>query len=85
MVIAEAMAAGLPLVLSSSGAIPEVGGELATYFTPGDWIGLAHALASGPLDGAPPSAALRERAARFSVEAAGRRLADAYDELLAGA
>jgi glycosyltransferase involved in cell wall biosynthesis len=85
MVIAEAMAAGLPLVLSSSGAIPEVGGEGATYVAPGDWIGLAHALASGPLDATPPSAALRERAATFSVEAAGRRLADAYDELLAGA
>ncbi len=84
MVIAEAMAAGLPLVLSSSGAIPEVGGELADYFAPGDWLGLARALASGPLDGAPPSAALRERASRFSVEAAAGRLADAYDELLDG-
>lgn len=83
MVIAEAMAAGLPLVLSSSGAIPEVGGDLAAYVTPGDWIGLARALASGPLEATPPSTALRERATTFSVEAAGRRLADAYDELLA--
>jgi glycosyltransferase involved in cell wall biosynthesis len=84
MVIAEAMAAGLPLVLSSSGAIPEVGGELADYFAPGDYLGLARTLASGLLDRAPPSAALRERAAGFSVEAAGRRLVAAYDELLAG-
>jgi glycosyltransferase involved in cell wall biosynthesis len=85
MVIAEAMAAGLPLVLSSSGAIPEVGGDVARYVTPGDWLGLAHTLAGGPLDGAVPTAALRERAATFSVEAAGRRLSDAYDELLADA
>jgi glycosyltransferase involved in cell wall biosynthesis len=85
MVIAEAMAAGLPLVLSSSGAIPEVGGDVARYVTPGDWIGLAHTLADGPFADAAQVAALRERAATFSVEAAGRRLSDAYDELLADA
>lgn len=85
MVIAEAMAAGLPLVLSSSGAIPEVGGELARYVTPGDWVGLARTLADELLDGAASAAALRERARRFSVEAAGERLASAYDDLLAGA
>ncbi len=49
MVIAEAMAAGLPLLLSASGAIPEVAGENATYFNAGDWIGIARALADGPL------------------------------------
>lgn len=82
MVIAEAMAAELPLVLSTSGAIPEVGGEVADYFSPGDWIGLAETLARGPLGGAPPKPGLRERAAAFSAAAAARRLADAYDELL---
>jgi glycosyltransferase involved in cell wall biosynthesis len=82
MVIAEAMAAGLPLVLSTSGAIPEVGGDVADYVAPGDWIELAHALARGPLAGAPPQPGLRERAAIFSADAAAERLADAYDELL---
>jgi len=85
MVIAEAMAAELPLVLSTSGAIPEVGGEAADYVAPGDWVGLAEALARGPLSGAPPHPGLRERAAAFSVEAAAARLTAAYDELLAGA
>lgn len=84
MVIAEALAAELPLVLSASGAIPEVGGDVADYVTPGDWIGLAQALARGPLSGAPPRAGMRERAASFSVAAAAERLAAAYDELLAG-
>ena len=45
MVLAEAIAAGLPIVASTSGAIPEVLGEQATYFAPGDWVGLARALA----------------------------------------
>jgi glycosyltransferase involved in cell wall biosynthesis len=83
MVIAEAMAAELPLVLSSSGAIPEVGGDVADYVVPGDWVGLAETLARGPLGGAPPRTGLRERAARFSTAAAAARLAQAYDELLA--
>ncbi len=85
MVIAEAMSAELPLVLSSSGAIPEVGGDVADYVVPGDWIGLASTLASGPLGGGPPRPGMRERAAQFSTAAAGERLAQAYDELLAAA
>lgn len=84
MVIAEAMAAGLPLVLSGSGAIPEVGGDVADYVTPGDWVGLAETLARGPLSGATTSPRqLRERAGAFSATAAAQRLAAAYDELLA--
>src|SRR5918992_5923848 len=49
MVLAEAMASGLPLVVSSSGAIPEVVGDSADLFVPGDWMGLARTLAAGPL------------------------------------
>ena len=49
MVLVEAMAAGLPVLASSSGAIPEVGGDAFTYFSPGDWLGLARALEAGPL------------------------------------
>ena len=49
MVLVEAMHAGLPIVATASGAIPEVVGDGATLFRPGDWIGLARALASGPL------------------------------------
>jgi glycosyltransferase involved in cell wall biosynthesis len=84
MVLAEAMAARLPVVAASSGAIPEVLGGYGTLFAPGDWAGLASALAEGPLAGAPgtraePDPALLER---YSAAAAAERLRDAYDELL---
>jgi glycosyltransferase involved in cell wall biosynthesis len=85
MVVAEGMAAGLPIVASTSGAIPEVAGPEAAYFAPGDWIGLARALADGPL-ARPPGERVRydpARVARFSAAAAASRLAGAYDALLA--
>ena len=49
MVLAEAMAASLPVVASTSGAIPEVVGPSIPQFAPGDWLGLARLLADGPL------------------------------------
>jgi glycosyltransferase involved in cell wall biosynthesis len=84
LVLAEAMAAGLPIVASRSGAIPEVTGDAAAYFAPGDWQSIAERLAEGPLS-RPPG----ERAAhspglvrRYSIEAAAERLVAAYDRLL---
>jgi glycosyltransferase involved in cell wall biosynthesis len=84
-VLAEAMAARLRIVASSSGAIPEVAGRGADYFVPGDWLGLARALVAGPLSRPPgervaPDAALLRT---YSLEAAAERLAAAYDRLLA--
>ncbi len=85
MVLAEAMAAHLPVLASTSGAIPEVLGAGGRYFAPGDWVGLARALAEGPLAGpagarsAPPP----EQLERFSADAAAARLRHVYDELLA--
>ncbi len=84
MVLVEAMAAGLPIVASSSGAIPEVVGPDARYFTPGDWLGLARELAQGPL-ARPPGTRVEypaERLALFSTTAAAERLAAAYDRVL---
>jgi glycosyltransferase involved in cell wall biosynthesis len=84
MVLAEAMAAGLPLVVSSSGAIPEVVDGTADLFLPGDWMGLARALAEGPL-----SRPVAERVeypaellSRYSTAAAANRLAALYDRVL---
>jgi glycosyltransferase involved in cell wall biosynthesis len=77
MVLAEAMAAGVPIVAARSGAIPEVVHTAATLFTPGDWRELAAALA-GPA--APRDAALVER---YSTTAAADRLGAAYDRVLA--
>ncbi|WP_022928933.1 glycosyltransferase [Patulibacter americanus] len=86
MVLAEAHAAGLPIVTTTSGAIPEVAGPEATYVAPGDWVGLADALGTGLLaqDGASPHRVRDpERVREFSVQAAADRLAAAYDRVLA--
>jgi glycosyltransferase involved in cell wall biosynthesis len=78
MVLAEAMAAGVPIVASSSGAIPEVTDGRARLFAPGDWVGLAELLAA-TLEG---RGAARERAETFSTAAAAAGIAAAYEELL---
>jgi glycosyltransferase involved in cell wall biosynthesis len=85
MVLAEAMAAGLPIVASASGAIPEVLGDDALLFSPGDWLGLAHTLADGPLAQPPGQrrSVAPERLAQYSTAAAAERMRDAYTTLLA--
>jgi glycosyltransferase involved in cell wall biosynthesis len=85
MVLAEAMAGHVPVVAAASGAIPEVVGASGTLFAPGDWVGLARVLESGPLAGAPGArrAPEPERLERFSATAAAGRLRAAYDRLLA--
>jgi glycosyltransferase involved in cell wall biosynthesis len=85
MVLAEAMAAGVPIVASSSGAIPEVAGATARYFPPGDWLALARRLAAGPL-ARPPGERVEhpeKLVRRYSTAAAAERLAAAYERLLA--
>jgi glycosyltransferase involved in cell wall biosynthesis len=85
MVLVEAMAAGIPVVASTCGAIPEVAGPSAAYFAPGDWLELARLLAQGPLE-RPPGTRVEhppERLRRFSSTAAAARLADAYEGVLA--
>jgi glycosyltransferase involved in cell wall biosynthesis len=84
LVLAEAMAAGLPIVASSSGAIREVVGASGNYFAPGDWLGLAARLAEGPLS-RPPGERVRHSEKltdRHSTVAAAERLAAAYDRVL---
>jgi glycosyltransferase involved in cell wall biosynthesis len=85
MVLAEGMAAGLDILTTTSGAIPEVAGDSASYFAPGDWLELAKMLRDGPLS-RPPGARVehpRERVERYSIPAAADRLAAVYDRLLA--
>jgi glycosyltransferase involved in cell wall biosynthesis len=85
MVLAEAMAARLAIVAARSGAIPEVTRGSAELFTPGDWFELARTLARGPLARAPGARVEhpQDLVRRYSNESAARRLAAAYDRVLA--
>jgi glycosyltransferase involved in cell wall biosynthesis len=87
MVLVEAMSAGLPVITTNSGAIPEVvGGDPAELIGPGDWPGLARALRESVLS-RPPGRRVdwpAERLVRFSTGAAARRVGGVYDTLLAG-
>jgi glycosyltransferase involved in cell wall biosynthesis len=84
MVLAEAMAASVPVVAAASGAIPEVVEGYGTLFPSGDWVGLTQVLANGPLAGAPGGRATADtgRLERFTAAAAAGRLRSAYAELL---
>ncbi len=63
LVLAEAMAAGLAIVTTTSGAIPEVvRGRPVELVAPGDWPAIARALADGPAE--PPA----RRAGRLPAE-----------------
>jgi glycosyltransferase involved in cell wall biosynthesis len=83
-VLVEAACSGLPVLASTSGAIPEVLDGHATLFAPGDWVGLAEALVAGPLS-QPPATRVRYPPSfieRYSASAAAECLAAAYEELL---
>ncbi len=86
MVLAEAMAAGLSIVTTTSGAIPEVvAGAPVDLVAPGDWIGIARALASGALN-RPPATRVQypqDLVRHYSTGAAAERLTAVYDGLLA--
>jgi len=84
MVLVEALAAGLPVIATDTGAIPEVTAGHATLVAPGDWRGIARALADGPLAAAPgtrqaPPTDLLER---VSAPAAAERTRKAYNLVL---
>jgi len=85
MVLAEALASGTPICAAGSGAIPEVLHGQGDLFTPGDWLGLANLLASGPLSRPPGTRAEYdpELVRRYSNTSAAARLAEAYDAVLA--
>jgi glycosyltransferase involved in cell wall biosynthesis len=85
-VFVEAMAAGLAIVATTNGAIPEVLAGHGTLVPAGDYIGMARALAAGPLS-RPPGTRVPypvELLQHYSVGAFAERLAAAYDRVLDG-
>ncbi len=86
LVLAEAMAAGLAIISTTSGAIPEVlAGAPVELVAPGDWPAIARALADGPLT-RPPGERVTyppEIVTRYSTGATAERLTAVYDRLLA--
>lgn len=85
MVLAEAMAAGTPIIACDTGAIPEVLAGQGTLVPAGDWRGIARALADGPLAGPPGArrAYSAERLDEFSLDRAAERIGAVYRDLLA--
>jgi glycosyltransferase involved in cell wall biosynthesis len=81
MVLAEAAAAGVPIIAAGSGAISEVLGDAGRIFAAGDWIGLAGEL-EAVLAKPPVRVRHEETVRRYSLVAAAERYAAVYDRLL---
>jgi glycosyltransferase involved in cell wall biosynthesis len=85
-VLIEAMACGVPVVGTSSGAIPTVIGNAGLIVPPGDVNALAHALrrlADNPAERAAfAEAGIKRVAAEFSVPVVGRKLAVLFNSLM---
>jgi glycosyltransferase involved in cell wall biosynthesis len=80
----EAMAAGVPVVATRAGALPQVLGDAAAYVEPGDADGLAGAIATLLTDAAPRAALIdrgRTQAAQYSWDACAAGVVHLYEHL----
>lgn len=86
MSLLEAMACGVPVISTLTGAIPEIAGESAVVCQPNDFFALYGALKRlilDPAERADLGAAGRARAeAHFGLQEYARALSDVYDGLL---
>ena len=81
----EGMASGVPVVIAHASSMPEVGGDVAMYFQPGDPISLATAISQVLADEATRADLGRrgvERAAHFSTNAMAKKTAMAYRSIV---
>ncbi len=81
----EAMACGTPAVLARSTSLPEVGGDAASYFSPGvatELSGVIAELLADEQARREHGEAGIERAARFTWDASARSTAGIYDSLV---
>lgn len=78
MALIEAMACGLPVIATQSGAIPEIAGDAAVLCQPNDFLALYEAVKQLMLD----AEAREERAARSRDTALRRFSLDAYAQAL---
>jgi glycosyltransferase involved in cell wall biosynthesis len=82
----EAMTAGVPVIVSTGGALPEVAGDAAPAIDPADVQGFADAMARYLADPAYAAAAVERGLARsraYSWDASARTLIDVYAHVLA--
>ena len=82
----EAMSAGIPVVVSNAGALPEVVGDAAVIFNPSDADALAYALGRLATDDAwarERASAGLARARAYTWEASARALGRVYDAAVA--
>jgi glycosyltransferase involved in cell wall biosynthesis len=78
----EALACGLPAVVSRAGSLPEIGAGAADYITPTNVQGFSNAILLNAIEGQqPPSPVSLARAAEFSWENTART----YMEILIAA
>lgn len=83
----EAMSCGTPLVLADASSLPEVGGDAALYFPPGDSVVLAETIRSLIQDGPLRESLSRrglDRARGFSWAKTAARTADVYRQVVEG-
>jgi glycosyltransferase involved in cell wall biosynthesis len=84
--VLEAMAAGVPTIVSNRGALPEVAGGAAQVVEPDDIDGMAAAMRRYLDDEAAAATAVRDglaRARQYSWDASAATLVEAYAELAA--
>jgi glycosyltransferase involved in cell wall biosynthesis len=84
--VLEAMTIGVPVIVSSRGALPEVAGDAGQIVEPDDARGLATAMKRYLVDPASASTAIErgfQRARQYSWDASARTLLAAYARVLA--